>query len=237
MEDKKKCVIIEVSFFWSFFMKKFILFLMMLTVSAFVFAQEAEEIENVPAVSEEVAESVVQEEGAEVEAVAEAEAAEVVEAEVEMESTVQESDVPSVSADELMENANAEFEAAKEELKAREDEINAFYLDKFRTAANKKETVAAEVGLQKDLQAARDSVRLVEDDVYKARRTAEENSTLEAKIAEFDAILLEKNEEINIKIGAEEKISAAVENGVLSVQLPKISEEEVKKAEKQIEVK
>ena len=34
-----------------------------------------------------------------------------------------------------------------------------------------------------------------------------------------------------------EKISAAVENGVLSVQLPKISEEEVKKAEKQIEVK
>lgn len=34
-----------------------------------------------------------------------------------------------------------------------------------------------------------------------------------------------------------EKISAAVENGVLSVQLPKISEEEVKKTEKQIEVK
>ena len=34
-----------------------------------------------------------------------------------------------------------------------------------------------------------------------------------------------------------EKISAAVENGVLNVQLPKISEEEVKKAEKQIEVK
>ncbi len=34
-----------------------------------------------------------------------------------------------------------------------------------------------------------------------------------------------------------EKISAAVENGVLSVKLPKISEEEVKKAEKQIEVK
>lgn len=33
-----------------------------------------------------------------------------------------------------------------------------------------------------------------------------------------------------------EKISAAVENGVLNVQLPKISEEEVKKAEKQIEV-
>ena len=34
-----------------------------------------------------------------------------------------------------------------------------------------------------------------------------------------------------------EKISAAVENGVLSVQRPQISEEEVKKAEKQIEVK
>ena len=34
-----------------------------------------------------------------------------------------------------------------------------------------------------------------------------------------------------------EKISAAVEIGVWCVQLPKISEEEVKKAEKQIEVK
>ena len=34
-----------------------------------------------------------------------------------------------------------------------------------------------------------------------------------------------------------EKISAAVENGVLNVQLPKLSAEEVKKAEKQIEVK
>ena len=33
-----------------------------------------------------------------------------------------------------------------------------------------------------------------------------------------------------------EKISAAVENGVLNVQLPKLSAEEVKKAEKQIEV-
>ena len=34
-----------------------------------------------------------------------------------------------------------------------------------------------------------------------------------------------------------DKISAKVEHGVLNVQLPKISEEEVKKAEKQIEVK
>ncbi len=34
-----------------------------------------------------------------------------------------------------------------------------------------------------------------------------------------------------------EKIVAAVDNGVLRVELPKISEEEVKKAQKQIEVK
>ena len=45
-------------------------------------------------------------------------------------------------------------------------------------------------------------------------------------------------EDFNVRIDVDkEKISAAVENGVLSVQLPKISEEEVKKAEKQIEVK
>ncbi len=34
-----------------------------------------------------------------------------------------------------------------------------------------------------------------------------------------------------------EKIAAAVDNGVLNITLPKRSEEEVKKAQKQIEIK
>ena len=34
-----------------------------------------------------------------------------------------------------------------------------------------------------------------------------------------------------------ENISAQVENGVLSIELPKLKEEDIKKAEKQIEVK
>ena len=57
------------------------------------------------------------------------------------------------------------------------------------------------------------------------------------RIDEDNNLVISMEKKTENKEEKKEEISAAVENGVLSVQLPKISEEEVKKAEKQIEVK
>lgn len=101
------------------------------------------------------------------------------------------------------------YEAALATATEKETEIKAYYLDKFKTAENKKQTVAAELGQQTDLQTVKDELRLIEDTIYAARRTDEETTELNRRKAALDFLLNERGEEFGAKTGAEDVIAAA----------------------------
>lgn len=198
-------------------MKKVLIVLFSLFIPFFIFAQEVESqeaAEPVKAETEVVVTSddvqpVVQEGEVAVEGEITAEAEvtdEIAEADETAEDESEEAEEP-VDERALAEAAAIEkYNLAKEECDNRIEEIKAFYLEKFRSAADKAETALAELGQQTDIQAENDKLRLVEEEIYAARRSDEETQELERRKSSYEFLMTEKTDELSMKVGPEDSM-------------------------------
>lgn len=198
-------------------MKKVIFVLSLVLLPCFIFAQE----NDVAAVETVVTEPAVDESGTALVPDADADAPVLSELDVavveetsddviESEEETAEPEV-SLSQEERIAAAEQALEDAKAEYENRLEEIKEFYLAKFRAAADKKETALAEYEQQRDLLAESDKLRLLEEEVYAARRSPEETELLNLRKAELDAVMESKFAEISAKAGPEENMLACEE--------------------------
>lgn len=182
-------------------MKKVILFLLLILFPCFIFAQESDVAEVETSV-----ETVVESEVADEEMVV----ADEVDVEISSDVLV-ETEENALSQEERIAAAEKALEDAKVEHENRLEEIKEFYLAKFRSAADKKETALAEYEQQRDILAENDKIRLLEEEVYAARRTPEESEKLNFRKEELNAVMEAKLSEISAKIGPEENMLACEE--------------------------
>lgn len=179
-------------------MKKVLFITSFLLLPLFMFAQEADFTETSQtepvAVVEETAE-ITEETTPAVEADSE------VAAETETEEVIDERALAEAAAIEAYEIAKKESDEYVEYLKE-------YYLDLFKEAESKKETVEAELGLQMDILAEKDELRLAEEAIYAARRTDEENLELNRRKSAVDFLMTEKRAEMSQKTGPEENMLA-----------------------------
>lgn len=207
-------------------MKKVLIVLISVFVPFFIFAQEIESqtSENSANVENVVESSVVdsvddvvenENEPAVVESENVSETDETTESDVGV--SVESEEESDVEAEEtaLDERALAEaaalekYNLAKEETDKKIEEIKAFYLEKFRSAADKAETALAELNQQTDIRAEMDKLRLVEEELYAARRSEEEAQELESRKTSAAFVMNVKTPELSQKVGPEELMLAA----------------------------
>lgn len=196
-------------------MKKVFVILTALFIPFFIFAQESDAQADVNAVEETKVE-VTAEAGDEIAAADEITDGDEVAAADEIagdeEIAAEAEDEGETPADEraLAEAAAIEnYNLAKEECDIRIEEIKAFYLEKFRAAADKAETALAELGQQTEIQAEKDKLRLAEEEIYAARRSEEEAQELERRKASNAFLMNVKTPELSEKNGPEELMLAA----------------------------
>lgn len=202
-------------------MKKVLFVITVLFLSTLVFAQEAEVEQeksvNIEVVTNETEQDSVTNEAAEVqnETAAVGEETEATETEDSQEQDLvaagEESQEPEEPIDEraLAEAAALEaYEIAKEEYEENVENIKEYYLELFKEAKDKKETVEAELGQQMDILAEYDALKLAEEAVYAARRSDEDTLELNRRKSAIDFLMTEKTAELSQKIGPEENMMA-----------------------------